>query len=51
MSSGMVDHRTMLRTSQNPMPEGLSATEVGKEIGEHAKHTLLQGALDERVAG
>ena len=25
------------------MPEGLSATEVGKEIGEHAKHTRAHG--------
>jgi len=30
------------------VPEGLSATEVGKEIGEHAKHTRAHGAAGGR---
>lgn len=31
------------------MPEGLSATEVGKEIGEHAKHGKEHGEADRRA--
>ena len=30
------------------MPEGLSATEVSKEIGEHAKHAGEHGGMDKR---
>lgn len=32
------------------MPEGLSATEVGKEIGEHAKHTGGHGGHERVIA-
>jgi len=32
------------------VPEGLSATEVGKEIGEHAKHTGGQSPHDRAIA-